>query len=70
MAKLVGVLMVLAGLLMLIFHRGASGFINESDAIVLQGRRRPMGKSSPLSVLLSGAGLLLLGLWILWKSFG
>ena len=69
MAALTGVVMVLAGLLLIVFRRGAANIINESDEMVLRDRRNPLGGSNPMSVLLSGVGLLAFGLWILWKSF-
>jgi len=69
MSTLIGVVMVLGGVLLIVFRRGASGFINKSDEMALQDRPHPLGKSSPLSVLLSGVGLLVFGLWILWNSF-
>ena len=69
MSTFIGVVMVLGGLLLIVFRRGASDFINESDEMVLQDRRKLLGASSSLSVLLSGMGLLVIGLWILWNSF-
>ncbi len=69
MAKLIGVVMVLGGLLLIAFRRGAANVINESDDMVLRDRRNPLGESSQLSVLLSGMGLLVFGLWILWNAF-
>ncbi len=69
MTTLIGVVMVLGGFLLMVFRRGASGFINESDEMALRDRPNPLGASSPLSALLSGVGLLVLGLWILWNSF-
>jgi hypothetical protein len=68
MSTLIGVVMVLGGFLLIVFRRGASGFINESDEMALPDRPNPLGKSSPLPVLLSGVGLLAFGLWILWNS--
>ncbi len=68
MATLLGVVLVLGGLLMIVFHRSAANFINESDDMALQGRSHPLGRSSSLSVLLPGVGLLGYGLWILWIS--
>ena len=53
---------------MIVFHRSAANFINESDDMALQGRSHPLGRSSSLSVLLPGVGLLGYGLWILWIS--
>jgi hypothetical protein len=69
MATLIGVVMVLGGILVIVFRRRAANFIRETDARVLEGRRNPLGASSPPSILASGLGLVVLGLWILWKSF-
>jgi hypothetical protein len=69
MPRIIGVAMVVAGIGMIVFRRGAAGFINESDDMALQGRGNPLGQSNPMSVLLSGVGLLGFGLWILWNAF-
>lgn len=68
MATFIGVVMVVGGIALIAFRRGAAAFINESDDMALQDRRNPLGKSNPLSVLMSGVGLLGFGLWILWNS--
>lgn len=68
MAMLTGIALALGGLLLIVFRRRASRFMNESDEIILKDRPNPLGRSSTAYVVLSGIGLIGFGLWILWRA--
>ena len=66
-ARIVGAIMVFGGALFILFHRRIARFNSETDARVMPGTRNSLPGGSPVSVLLTGVGAVIFGLYLLLR---